>query len=122
MLALIPLFPLLGALLIPLLRVFGGKPPERQVAGWIASGAVFLSFLASVAVFFQVVGHPEAPLQTTLYTWMQVGSLEADIGFMADPLAAVMILVVTGVGFLIHVYSLGYMDDPADAKSVWRYF
>ena len=122
MLALIPLLPLLGAIAIPLLRVVTRKPPERAVAGWIASGAVFVSWLLSVAVLVQVYGHPEEPIRQTVYTWIQAGGLRADIGFLADPLAAVMINVVTGVGFLIHVYSIGYMDDEADRTSVWRYF
>jgi NADH-quinone oxidoreductase subunit L len=122
MLALIPLFPLLGAIAIPLLRVVSGKPPERLVAGWIASGAVFLSWLVSAVVLWNVIGHPEEPMTQTLYTWIEAGRLRADVGFLADPLAAVMINVVTGVGFLIHVYSIGYMDDEADRTSVWRYF
>jgi len=122
MLALIPLFPLLGAIAIPLLRVVTRRPPERLVAGWIASGAVFLSWLVSAAVLWNVMGHPEEPIRQTLYTWIRAGELHADVGFFADGLAAVMINVVTGVGFLIHVYSIGYMDDEADRTSVWRYF
>jgi NADH-quinone oxidoreductase subunit L len=122
MLALIPLFPLLGAIAIPLLRVVTRKPPERAVAGWIASGAVFLSWLVSLWVLWTVIGHHGEPIHQTVYTWIHAGGLRADIGFLADPLAAVMINVVTGVGFLIHVYSIGYMDDEADRTSVWRYF
>ncbi len=122
MLALIPLFPLLGAIAIPTLRLVTGKPPDRLVAGWIASGAVFLSFLVSAVVLWNVAGHHGEPIRQTLYTWIQAGELRADIGFLADPLSAVMINVVTGIGFLIHVYSIGYMDDDADRNSVWRYF
>jgi len=122
MLALIPLFPLLGAISIPLLRVVTRRPPERLVAGWIASGAVFLSWLVSAWVLWSVWHNPEEPIRQTVYTWIRAGELHANVGFFADGLAAVMINVVTGVGFLIHVYSIGYMDDEADRTSVWRYF
>jgi len=68
-----------------------------------------------------MLGSHEA-LQQTLWTWMKVGSLSIDVSFGVDPLTAVMMCVVTGIGSLIHIYSIGYMDDDADANSVWRFF
>lgn len=119
-LSLIPAFPLLGAIAIGLLN----RRASRVVAGGIASAMVGLSAALSFFALSQLAGgHGEVgALTTTLYEWMSVGRLAVDIGFSADPLAAVMMCVITGVGFLIHVYSVGYMDDPADAGSVWRFF
>ena len=60
----------------------------------------------------------ERVVETSLYTWMAVGGLNIDVGFLLDPLSAVMIAFVTGVGFLIHVYSRGYMADDPGAVAV----
>jgi len=115
-LSLIPGFPLLGAVLIGLLN----RRASRVVAGSIASAMVGLSAVLSFMALAQV--HASGALTQALYEWIKVGHVSAGIGFYADPLAAVMMCVITGVGFLIHVYSVGYMDDPADAGSVWRFF
>jgi NADH-quinone oxidoreductase subunit L len=114
---LIPCLPLLGAILIGL----GNRKLSRKVAGSMASGFVGLSALLSFATLAKVIASHEAVSQTA-YKWMEVGPLSVDIGFRVDPLAAVMICVVTGVGFLIHVYSIGYMDEDKDAASCWRFF
>ena len=114
---LIPAFPLLGVLINGLL----GRRQKEALAGVLASAMMFLSFIVSGIVFFQLLRlSPEArSLTQTLYTWMHVGDFSAEVSFMIDPLSAVMILVVSGVGFLIHVYSIGYMKgDPG----VVRYF
>ena len=118
MLALIPALPLLGAIVNALLN----RRASRVVAGGIASAAVGASAILSFLIFFQVLGNHGEPVTQTLWTWMQVGSLQVDIGFYADPLSATMMCIITGIGFLIHVYSIGYMDDAADASSVWRFF
>ena len=55
-------------------------------------------------------------------TWIETGGFVADIGFLADPLSASFMCIITGVGFLIHVYSIGYMSDESDRHSVWRFF
>jgi NADH-quinone oxidoreductase subunit L len=117
MLALIPALPLLGAVLNALLN----RRASRVVAGTIASAAVGASALLAFATFFQVVQTGE-PVTQTLWTWMRAGSLDVNIGFMADQLSATMMCIITGIGFLIHVYSIGYMDDKEDARSVWRFF
>ncbi len=114
---LIPAFPLVGMLINGLL----GHRQNPTAAGVLASGAMFLSLLVSAVVFFRLLGmdphHRE--LTQTLYTWMHVGDFSANVSFLIDPLSAVMILVVSGVSFLIHVYSIGYMKgDPG----VVRYF
>ncbi len=108
---LIVLFPLLGFLLNGLAL---GKLGKKMISA-IACGSVGLSFLFSVSAFFKLLDLPVDAriLHETLFTWIPAGAFHVNIGFLVDPLSAVMILVVTGVGFLIHIYSIGYMhDDP----------
>ncbi len=114
---LIPAFPLVGMLINGLL----GKRQKESAAGLLASLMMFASFVVAALVFFRLWGmDPEhRQLTQTLYTWMSVGDFHVNISYLVDPLSAVMVLVVTGVGFLIHVYSIGYMKgDPG----VVRYF
>jgi NADH-quinone oxidoreductase subunit L len=113
----VPLFPLLGFLLNGLLNK---KLPERTV-GLIGSASVLISFMLSIYAFFLLIQLPvEArQIQASWFDWIVSGSFSASIGFLYDPLSAVMMLVVTGVGFLIHVYSVGYMHND---NGVSRYF
>src|SRR6266849_740820 len=114
LLALIIAFPLAGWLI---LGVVGGKLP-RRVIGILACGTVALAFVASVAAS----RHPAVSaggLSAPLFSWISVGTLAVPAGLLMDRLSSLMALVVTGVGFLIHVYSIGYM---ADDRSYARYF
>ncbi len=114
---LIPLFPLIGFLIN---GFFGSRFKESQI-GAIASAAIGLSFIVSASVFFQVLQLPaaERSISKTIYTWIQTGDFQVNISFLIDPLSLVMLLVVTGVGLLIHVYSIGYMHGD---RSLARYF
>ena len=114
---LIPLFPLIGFLINGL---FGSRFNESRI-GIIASAGIGLSFIVSATVFFQVLQLPSSArsISKTIYTWIQTGDFQVNISFLIDPLSLVMLLVVTGVGFLIHVYSIGYMHGD---KSFARYF
>ena len=107
----IVLVPLIGAAVNGLLN----RRIPRQVAGLLACAAVGFSFVMSVVVFLRLAGMPaeERFMSDIMTTWMGFGRFQVDLGFAIDPLGAVMALVVTGVGFLIHIYSLGYMahDD-----------
>lgn len=108
---LVPLFPMIGFLLNGLLL---GRLP-RPLISFIGCITVGLSLVLSALLFFELKGMaPEARLiEQTLFSWIPAGSLHVNIGYLLDPLSAVMILVVSGVGFLIHVYSVGYMHrDP----------
>ena len=108
---LVPLFPLIGVLINGLLL---GRLP-RPVVSFIACGTVGLSFITSVMLLFELIGMEAGSrvLQQTLFAWIPSATFNANVAFLVDPLSAVMILVVTGVGFLIHVYSTGYMHhDP----------
>ena len=112
MLWIIPALPLAA---VALNLLFGDRLGKRGTS-WLACGSVGLAFLAAARAVTTLAGHPaeERAIVETVYTWMRVGDFSADVSFLLDPLSSVMVLVVTGVGFLIHVYSTGYMaDDPS---------
>ena len=111
---LIPLFPLIGAII----NGFFGKWLSKQVVFFVGVGVVTLSFMVSLTAFY-FVWHDHVVLKNVLYSWMSSGDFNVNISFMLDPLSGVMILIVTGVSSLIHLYSIGYM---AEDKSYWRYF
>jgi len=114
---LIPFVPAASTLVLVL---FGRFLPKRYVS-FQACFAVLASFGLSAVSFAGLLqtGHEHYPLVKSLFTWIQAGSFEAGLSLQFDPLSAVMTLVVTGVGFLIHVYSVGYM---AEDKGYTRYF
>src|SRR5919198_565674 len=92
-----------------------GRRMPRSGTSWIGCGVVGAAFVVAVAVFLQI--RSEAPAtqfhDLTYYRWADAGSFHLTFGFLIDPLTSVMLLIVTGVGFLIHVYSVGYMaGDP----------
>jgi NADH-quinone oxidoreductase subunit L len=108
----IPALPL-GAVALSLL--LGDRLGKRATA-WLACGAVGLAFLFAARAVFRLAALPAAQrsLVENAWTWIRVGDFSASVAFLLDPLSAVMVLVVTGVGFLIHVYSIGYMaHDPS---------
>ena len=122
----IVLFPLIGAIINGLA---GSKLP-RKLVHWIGCGSILMSFLFSLASFQTLWfggsagghghgGSEYGQFTYTAYQWIYSGDLHLDIAFLLDPLSAVMILVITGVGFLIHLYSVGYMEDD---PGTWRYF
>ena len=117
----IVLLPLIGAALNGLL---GAQLQKRLGKWWISVAActpVVIAFCISVAAFMKLkaLAPEERFLIDHIYSWLHVGSLSVDVSFWVDPLSAVMILVVTGIGGLIHIYSTGYMHDD---KSYWRFF
>ncbi len=107
----IPLWPLLGWLL---LGVIGGHLPRRLIAA-IGCGSVAVSFAAAVTARLGFTGDAEK----TLFTWIAAGAFTVDAGLLLDRLSLVMVLIVSGVGLLIHVYSVGYM---AEERAYSRYF
>ena len=131
---LIPTLPLAGCALIGLLGLISlrstGNKLNKPIVSTIALGSVGLSFVYSVLAVYQLfaVEHEEL-FSIDLFTWLHAGSLPlagggmADFtvpwGYQLDPLSAVMALVVTGVGFLIHIYSTGYMHDDT---GYYRFF
>ncbi|HEX6166817.1 MAG TPA: NADH-quinone oxidoreductase subunit L [Acidimicrobiales bacterium] len=116
---LIPALPLAGFLL---LLAFGRRLGEPG-AGWLATLTCVGSFLATLVVFAGLVGEDEheRSFVQTLFEWMPVGDLQVDIGFLADPLSITMALFITGVGALIHLYSIGYMHGDPDFPKFFVY-
>jgi NADH-quinone oxidoreductase subunit L len=116
---LVPALPLAGFLLNGLM----GRRLGKGAVSFIGPGVVGGSFAVALALFLDLTQlAPEArSIGQTLYSWMSAGDFEASVGFLVDPLSATLMLVVTGVGFLIHVYSVGYMHDEDDAGFA-RYF
>ena len=114
---LLPTFPLLGFLILVLTEGKLAKGP----AGWIGAGSVGLSFAvaALVAVAFLQSGLESHTLP--IWTWMSVAGFDPGVNLYLDGLSLVMILVITGVGFLIHVYSTGYMSDDPDFARFFCY-
>ena len=109
--------PLVGFLALGLF----GRAMPRVAISIIGCGTILVAFALAVADFVYLLGQPAAlrEVDTSYWTWIHAGSLNITFGLLTDPLSAIMLLVVTGVGFLIHVYSIGYMEgDPG----YWRFF
>ena len=109
---LIPALPLAGFLLLTLAGRRFGEP----AAGWLATLLMGGSFAAAVAVHVGLVdrGVEERAFSQILFEWLPVGGLHVDLGFLVDPLSMTMTLFITGVGTLIHLYSVGYMHGDRD--------
>src|ERR1035437_6782844 len=110
--ALIPVFPLLGFLVIGLF----GKKLSKGLVSIIGCGTVFASLVLSVYAFSGLMGGAKTGVSYTinLFDWIHAGNFTANFSFLIDPLSCWFLLIITGVGFLIHIYSVGYMhDDPA---------
>ncbi|MGD8394638.1 MAG: NADH-quinone oxidoreductase subunit L [Candidatus Eiseniibacteriota bacterium] len=116
-LLLIPLIPLAGFLVNGLV----GRRLGERAAGLVGVAGALGAFLAGLAAVRSLLALPPESrvLVDRVYEWFAVGGLTVDVTLRLDPLSAVMVLVVAGVGFLIHVYSLGYMHGDG---STWRYF
>ncbi len=112
---LIPAAPLIGFALILVFGRLLGEP----LAGWLGFGAIGVSFLATAAVFAGLVAeeHGERFYVQTLFEWVPAGNFSVNAGLLVDPLSVTMCLFITGVGALIHLYSIGYMHgDPNFSK------
>ncbi|TAH38388.1 MAG: NADH-quinone oxidoreductase subunit L [Bacteroidetes bacterium] len=107
---LVPAFPLIGFLVTS----FGQKRLGGISAGILASSSVFASFICSLYLFFTFKGEAQT---VQLFNWIQSGSLSIPFSFLLDQLSLLMLLIVTGIGTLIHIYSIGYMkSDQAFAR------
>ena len=115
---LIPLIPFLPFIGFVINGLFG-KNMSKSLVGAIGSGTLLGSFLLTLMCFNQVAA--SGPIQTTLYHFMTIDRLNLDFGFLVDQLSVWMMLIVTGVGFLIHVYSVGYMHDDEGFYKFFAY-
>ncbi len=114
---LVPLFPLIGAII----NGFFGLKIGKDRVSWVACAGPVLSFVVTLILLVSIFFHPEGTPypEQTLFTWMAAGDFVVDFGFQIDPLSLVMMMVVTGVGSIIHIYSIGYMYAE---YSYYRYF
>ncbi|TMF44855.1 MAG: NADH-quinone oxidoreductase subunit L, partial [Chloroflexi bacterium] len=113
---LVLLAPLVGFLVNAL---FGRRVP-RPVVGWIGAGSVGLGFILSLAILIQLLTGAK-PLDQTYFTWWRSGDFNVPFNLYVDALSTLMILVITGVGFLIHVYSIGYMREDRGYSRFFAY-
>src|SRR5215207_6655 len=117
MLLLIPFLPFAGFLI----NAFLGRRLPKSISGGIACLAIIGSFAISVLSVMSVAGGSAGFAEATAFTWMSSGDLEIPLRFRLDHLSSLMILVITGIGSLIHVYSTGYMHEEPDGEYA-RYF
>ncbi|HXW05553.1 MAG TPA: NADH-quinone oxidoreductase subunit L [Vicinamibacterales bacterium] len=117
MLLLIPLLPFLGFVVNAAL----GRRLPKAVSGGVACAAMLLAFAVSTMAVAAMMGVEARTIRQDVYTWLPSGELQVPFALLLDPLAAVMILVVTGIGSLIHIYSIGYMHEESDGEYA-RYF
>ena len=115
----VPLAPLAGAILAGILgTAFGGNLVGRRLAHTLTILGVLVAFVISAMTLQSVVVHG-ARFNETLYTWMTLGSLKMEVGFLVDGLTAMMMCVVTFVSLMVHIYTIGYM---AEDKGYNRFF
>jgi NADH-quinone oxidoreductase subunit L len=117
LLLLIPLLPFLGFVV----NAFMGRRLPKSVSGGVACLAILGSFAASVASVWMLVSGDARFADATAFNWLSSGDLHVSFTLRLDHLASVMVLVVTGIGSLIHIYSTGYMHDEPDSEYA-RYF
>ncbi|HJU12096.1 MAG TPA: proton-conducting transporter membrane subunit, partial [Candidatus Binataceae bacterium] len=117
----IVLLPLIGATLNFLLGATLQKRFGRRAVSIIGCGVVVASFVLGLYAFLRMLAVPPGNrfMLDHLWRWFDIGGLQLDVAFWLDPLSMVMVLIVTGVGGLIHIYSTGYMHDD---RSYWRFF
>ena len=116
---LIPLFPAIGFAI----NLFFGRRMAKGVVGFVACAAIGLSFLVSLLIFNALLQLPPAQrsVEKILYPWILSGDFQANVGFLIDPLSLVMMMVVSGVSLIIHIYSHGYMHDDPDFPRYFTY-
>jgi NADH-quinone oxidoreductase subunit L len=110
-------FPLLGTLI----TAFGYRVLPGRSAGWIGTGAIFLAFLAALGALISLQGHASGDRQivSSLWNYASTTGIDAQMSILVDPLSVFMILVVSGVSTLIHLYSISYMEED---RGFVRYF
>src|SRR5262245_6387633 len=114
----IPLLPLLGTIA----GIFAAMTGRPRLARIVSPLMVLLAFLVAVTAVTRLWRLPEASaLYDPVYSWISAGPLSIDLAFRVDALSAVMILIVTGVGFLLHLYSIGYMEEDPDLARYFAY-
>jgi NADH-quinone oxidoreductase subunit L len=116
LLFLIPIIPLLGFAINGLFN----RSLSKNLSGIIATGAVGLSFLLSLKLFFDKIQDP-TPTKAVLYNWISTGQFNLDFAFLVDSLTSVFLCIITGIGFLIHLYSTAYMKEDDGFRRFFAY-
>ena len=110
--------PLVGTVLI----LLGGTRISRSTAAWIGTTSVFVAFAGALWSFFGLWAHGSDDGQiSSAWTWLQAGGFKADVSVIVDPLSTMMMLIVSGVGALIVLYSVGYMDGDDEERRYFAY-
>lgn len=117
LIALVPLFPLIGFLI----NGFFGKKISKGLSGAIAAVSVLAAFVVSVLIFVEVQGSSTKSNIVNVFSWINSGTLQIPFEFLIDPLSSLFLLIITGIGFLIHVYSIGYMHDDEGFSRFFTY-
>nr|WP_315463507.1 NADH-quinone oxidoreductase subunit L [uncultured Rhodoferax sp.] len=117
----VPLAPLAGAVLAGIFGTkFGGNWIGRKLSHSLTILGVFVAFVLSAMTLMSVV-NDGARFNETIYTWMVVGGLKMEIGFLVDPLTAMMMCVVTFVSLMVHLYTVGYMEEDEGYNRFFAY-
>lgn len=114
---LVPLLPFLGFVINGL----GRKSLSKGLVGIIGSGVILASFIISVVIFFSLQGDTQKSHEVFLFDWISAGTLHIPLSFLVDPLSSIMLLIITGIGFLIHLYSTSYMHDDEGFGKFFSY-
>ncbi|TMM11575.1 MAG: hypothetical protein E6F98_10615 [Actinobacteria bacterium] len=110
--------PLVGTVLI----LLGGTRFSRRAAGWLATTSVFVAFAGAVWAFLDLrSASSHAGITYTAWTWLQAGQFKIGLSVLVDPLSTLMMLIVAGVGGLIVLYSVGYMDGDDEERRYFAY-
>lgn len=117
MIKIVPLLPLMGFIILGL---FGSKIKSEKVIGAIATSTIVASFLIILSMFIKILGHPlERPEIVPIFTWIEAGDFKLNLSYQVDQLSVLFGLIITGIGSLIHIYSIGYMHGD---RSFFRFF
>jgi len=114
---LVPLIPLLGFVINGL----GRNTFSKNLIGFIGSGVILISFVISIGIFLALGSDAVKSHEIFLFDWISAGSLKIPLSFLVDPLSSIMLLIITGIGFLIHIYSIGYMHDDEGFGKFFSY-
>ncbi len=114
---LVPLLPLIGFIIIGLF----GKKLSKGLVGIIGSGVIFGALAIAVGIFFELKNGVQKEYTVELFNWISAGKLSIPFSFLIDPLSSLFLLIITGIGFLIHVYSAGYMSHDEGFSRFFGY-
>jgi NADH-quinone oxidoreductase subunit L len=117
LIGLVPLFPLVGFIINGLF----GKKLGKGLSGTIASLSVAASFVLSALIFNELQSLPEKSMVVDLFSWINSDTLQIPFSFLIDPLSSLFLLIITGIGFLIHIYSIGYMHHDEGFSRFFTY-